>query len=110
MNSSNAFVRMKSDLEAAVKELGFEHAVIVRPGLIVGDRKESRPFEALLRGTATVLGALSGGWAKDGWAQDADVIARAAVRAGLIAAESKVGERKVWNVEMKEILSLGRMG
>jgi hypothetical protein len=45
---------------------------------------------------------------KNGWAQDADVIARAAVRAGFKASVSKDSELKVWNVEQKEILALGR--
>lgn len=106
--SSNAFVRLKSEVEVAVKELDFEHTVNVKPGLIVGDRGESRPIEAMFRGTAKLLGAISVGILKDGWAQDADVIARAAVKAGLQAGEAKDGDLKVWEVEQKEILSLGR--
>ena len=108
MESSNAFVKLKAELNAAVKDLGFEHTVIVKPGLIIGDRQESRPIEAVLRGAAKVLGAVSGGLLKDGWAQDADVIGRAAVRAGLKANGAEVGELKVWEVEMREILSLGK--
>lgn len=106
--SSNAFVRLKAEVEIAVKKLGFEHTVIVKPGLIVGDRRESRPIEAMFRGTAKFLGAISGGILKDAWAQDADVIARAAVRAGLEASKAKVSELNIWEVEQKEILSLGR--
>ena len=106
--SSNAFVRLKVEVEIAVKKLGFEHTVIVKPGLIVGDRRESRPIEAMFRGTAKFLGAISGGILKDAWAQDADVIARAAVRAGLEASKAKVSELNIWEVEQKEILSLGR--
>jgi uncharacterized protein YbjT (DUF2867 family) len=53
--SSNAFVRMKAELEIAVKTLDFEHTVIVKPGLIVDERKESRPVEAISRGTAKLL-------------------------------------------------------
>lgn len=106
--SSNSFVKMKADLEIAVKELGFERTVIVKPGLIVGNRKESRPIEAIFRGTAKFLGAISGGFLKDAWAQDADVIARATVKAGLKANESTDSELKVWNVEQKDILALGR--
>ena len=104
--SSNAFVRLKTEVEIAVKELDFEHTVIVKPGLIVGDRGESRPIEAVFRSTAKILGAISGGVLKDGWAQDADVIARAAVKAGLKTDE---GDVKVWEVEQKEILRLGRL-
>jgi hypothetical protein len=70
--------------------------------LIVG---ESLPIEAVFRSTAKILGAISGGIVKDGWAQDPDVIARAAVKAGLKADE---GELKVWEVEQRVILRLGR--
>lgn len=87
----------------------FEHTVIVKPGLIVGERVESRPVEAMFRGAAKFLGAVSGGLLKDGWAQNADVIARAAVRAGLKAEETKAGDLRVWEVDQKEILSLGRV-
>lgn len=103
---------MKIDLEVAIKELKFPNTVIVKPGLIVGTRTESRPAEAALRGLARGLGAINGGLLKDGWAQDADVIARAAVRAGERASADlegrKEGEVKVWEVGMKEILKLGR--
>ena len=106
--SSNAFVRLKAEVENGVKELGFDHTVIVKPGLIVGDRKESRPIETVFRMAARVLGMVSGGRLKNGWAQDADVIARAAVRAGLKANEVEVSKLKVWEVDQKGILSLGR--
>lgn len=101
-------MRLKAELEIAVKELNFEHTVIVKPGLIVGERGESRPIEAVFRTTAKLLGAISGGILKDVWAQDADVIARAAVRAGLRASEARKSELKVWEVEQKEILDLGQ--
>jgi uncharacterized protein YbjT (DUF2867 family) len=108
IDSSNAFVRLKAEIEIAVKELDFDHTVIVKPGLIVGDRAESRPIEAVFRRTAKFLGTISGGILKDGWAQDVDVIARAAVRAGLKASDAEMTELKVWEVDQKEILTLGR--
>jgi uncharacterized protein YbjT (DUF2867 family) len=43
--SNFAYVRMKGELEDAVKALGFKHTVILRPGLIVGGREDSRPAE-----------------------------------------------------------------
>jgi uncharacterized protein YbjT (DUF2867 family) len=107
-NSRIPFVKLKIEIEDAVKKLEFDHTVIVQPGLIVGTRSESRPVEAIVRGTAQILGAISGGYLKDGWAQDADVIGRAAVRAGLKAAQDETTAPKVWVVEQKEILSLGR--
>ena len=98
---------MKAELEEVVKELGFPHTVIMKPGLLVGERKDSRPSEAVFRGLAKGMRRLGGGVLTDWWAQDADVIARAAVRAGLKCAE---GEREegVWVVEQGEIVRLGR--
>lgn len=98
---------MKGELEEAVKALGFKHTVIVRPGLIVGDREESRPAEAAFRSLAKGLKGLVGsGKLTDVWAQDADVIARAAVQAGVQCLEGK-REDNVWIVA-GEIVELGK--
>lgn len=88
----------------------FSKVVIVRPGLIVGERQqESRAVEASFRALAKGLGYISGGHLKDFWAQDADVIAAAAVTAGIMAVEGKApAEDKVWVVDQKEILNLGK--
>lgn len=105
-SSSMAYPKMKGELEESVKELGFEHTVILRPGLIVGSREESRPAEFVVRKIAGFAGMLGNGF-KDGWAQDAEVIARAAVASGLQALEGKV-EDKVWMVGQSDIVRLGR--
>jgi len=104
--SSNAYSRMKGDLEEAVKKLDFAHLVILRPGLIIGSRNDSRPPEAFAQGIAKLLGGISGGWLKDGWAQDAAVIARAAVSSGLKALDNEAP--KVWEVAQPDIIRLGR--
>lgn len=96
---------MKGELEEGVKALGFEHTVILRPGLIVGNRNESRPAEWVVRkiaGGASMLGK----WAVDFWAQDREVIARAAVSAGLKALEGK--GPKIWELGQADIVRLGR--
>lgn len=98
---------MKAELEEAVTELGFDHTIILRPGLIVGTREGSRPPEAILRGIANVMGGLTGGMAKDFWAQDADVIARAAVSAGLKALNGEVKEN-VLILEQADVVRLGK--
>lgn len=95
---------MKGELEEAVKKLGFKHTVILRPGVIVGERQESRYAEAVARWVAGSLGKWVG---KDKWAQDADVIARAAVRAGMECLEGK-REEGVWIVDQAEIVKLGQ--
>jgi len=106
--SSMPYSKMKGELEDAVKELGFKHTVILRPGLIVGDREDSRPPEFVIRKIASLAGALSGNRLKDFWAQDAEVIARAAVAAGVQALEGKK-EEGVWEVAQADIVRLGRI-
>jgi uncharacterized protein YbjT (DUF2867 family) len=63
-----AYPKMKGELEDSVKKLDFERTVILRPGLIVGDREESRPVEAVARKLAGLVGRL-GNMFKDPWAQ-----------------------------------------
>lgn len=38
------YLKMKGELEDAVIALGFENAIILRPGLLLGERKESKGF------------------------------------------------------------------
>jgi hypothetical protein len=102
-----AYPRMKGELEEAVKALGFEHTVILRPGLIVGEREDSRPPEFAIRKIAIWAGKVSESWLKDFWAQDAHVIAKAAVSAGLQCAEGKV-QQKVWLLNQSDIIRLGK--
>lgn len=106
-SSAFPYMKMKEELEEAVVNIGFPHCVILRPGVLVGERKDSRPPEAMIRGLAKGLGMLSGGRLKDFWAQDADVVARAAVAAGMRCLEGKK-EEGVWRVDQSEIIELGR--
>ncbi|KAI9764198.1 MAG: Protein fmp52, mitochondrial [Candelina submexicana] len=108
LNRMFAYPRMKAELEDAVKELGFEHTILVKPGLLVGDRDDSRPAEAALKSVAQLMGAISGGVLKDFWAQDADVTGKAAVIAGLRCLEGQAPTGKVWEVGQKEIVRLGK--
>ena len=73
----------------------------------MGKREEMRGAEGVLRGLAKALGSVSKGWLTDWWAQDADVIGRAAVSAGMMCAEGK-REEGVWVIEQSEIVRLGR--
>lgn len=100
---------MKGEIEEDVKALGFERTVIIRPGLITGTREESRPLEASARFVAGWIGKLHSGL-KDGWAQDADIIGKAAVTAGLKALEGDVpsGKERVWNIDGAEIIALAK--
>lgn len=107
--SSSSFVpysRMKGEIDDAVQQLGFKHTIILRPGLLVGTRDNSRPAEAAFRGIAQCMGGISNGL-KDFWAQDAEVVARAAVAASQQCTD---GTRKegVWIIDQADIVRLGR--
>ena len=99
---------MKGELDEAIKEIGFEHMVLLKPGLLVGTREDSRPSEYVLRKVAGFVGMFSTGL-KDAWAQDAEVIGRAAAVAGLQALGDKEGKvPRVWEVLQADIVRLGR--
>ncbi|KAF2259507.1 NAD dependent epimerase/dehydratase family protein-like protein [Lojkania enalia] len=100
------YSQMKGELEDKVKEIGFKHTVILRPGLIGGTRQDSRPTEYVIRALANGLRKVSPGMV-DFWSQDADTIARAAVNAGLQASEG-IKEEGVWVLSQKEIVQLGK--
>jgi len=106
-NALLGYPKMKGEIEEDVKALKFEHTVILRPGLIAGNRQESRPLEAVLRNVAGFAGKVSTHWLKDSWAQEADVIAKAAVSAGLKAANGEA-PGAVWELEGADIIRLGR--
>jgi uncharacterized protein YbjT (DUF2867 family) len=101
------YSKMKGELDEAVKKLGFKHCVILKPALLVGSREDSRPAEFAARSVANALGAISGNKLKDFWAQDADVVGKAAVSAGLQCIN---GEREegVWVLNGSDIIRLGR--
>jgi uncharacterized protein YbjT (DUF2867 family) len=94
------YSKMKGELEDAVGALGFVHTIILRPGLIVGERDHSRPTEFMLRKIAGAFGTVG---LKDFWAQDADIIAKAAV-----AAAQKPEKEGVWVLGQADIVRLGR--
>ncbi|KAL4795072.1 protein fmp52, mitochondrial [Aspergillus venezuelensis] len=107
--SNFAYTRMKGEIEENVKALGFDRTVILRPGLIAGQREESRPAEAVVRFFAGAMGKVHSSL-KDGWAQEADVIGKAAVNAGLKALEGEVpaGSEKVWTLFGSDIIKYGK--
>ncbi|KAF4977002.1 hypothetical protein FDECE_18409 [Fusarium decemcellulare] len=98
--------KMKNGVEDAIKEQDFEQAVILKPGVIFGQREDSRLAEGLARGVIRGVGYLSAA-IRDTMGHDADVIARAAVRATQLADEGKAPS-KYWVVEGPEIVKLGK--
>lgn len=47
--SGNFYLRVKGETERALSEMGFERVDLLRPGLLLGHRDESRPGEAIAR-------------------------------------------------------------
>jgi len=55
-NSKIPYANMEGELDEAVKKLGFEHAVILKPGILIGEKEDSRPGEYLGKSFARALG------------------------------------------------------
>lgn len=101
------YSRMKQGVEDAMRDAGFEHAVVLRPGLILGEREVSRTGYSLMVGTARALGRWFGHGVQDAFSQEAEVIARAAVAAARLVKEGKA-PAKYWVLEQADIVRLGR--
>jgi len=101
------YLRMKGELEEAVRGVGFDHLVILRPGLLRGQREKPRLVERILGAGITMLGKIGGQGVEDSMAQNADVVARAAVAAGLQCVKGEK-EKGVWELAQKDIIRLGR--
>jgi hypothetical protein len=107
-SSMFAYMKMKGELEDSVKALGFKHTVFVRPGFIAGERsnREAGVSEVALRWVAKSVKGLSPALANP-WAQEASVISRASVVAGVRCLEGK-REEGVWEVGQAEIVAMGK--
>ncbi|RYP19566.1 hypothetical protein DL765_003293 [Monosporascus sp. GIB2] len=88
------YSRMKQGVENAIREIGFEQAIVMRPGAILGKREVEHPGNPLLNATIRSLGRISQGW-QDGVGQDAAAIGRAAVHAVIVAQQGKAPS-KYW--------------
>ncbi|TDZ61484.1 Protein fmp-52 [Colletotrichum trifolii] len=100
------FSKMKNGVEDAIKEAEFDHGIILKPGLILGEREESRGGEGFLQTVVKNLGVLNRNL-QDGIGQEAEVIARAAVHAGILVEQGKAPSG-VWVLEGADIVRLGR--
>ncbi|RAH66082.1 NAD dependent epimerase/dehydratase family protein [Aspergillus aculeatinus CBS 121060] len=106
------YARMKGRIEADLKALQFEKTVILRPGVILGDRGESRPGEWLAQGLVRGIGIVAPSWG-NALGQDAGVIAEAALRTGLRGLEGGLDGGDdgsgVLLVERSDIVKIARM-
>jgi len=97
------YSKMKAGVEDAVKECGFEHAIILRPGMILGRSKAKAPFAEWVLGGINILGQ----GVQDRLGQDQAIIGRAAVAAARIVEEGNAPS-KYWVLEQADIVRLGR--
>ncbi|KAK0755832.1 hypothetical protein N5P37_011613 [Trichoderma harzianum] len=97
------YAKMKRGVEKHIKELDFENAIILRPGMILGrENPKNRWLEDIFHG----MKKLGQGF-QDKWAQDQTIIGRAAVAAVRMVEEGKA-PAKFWVLEQSDIVRLGR--
>jgi len=106
-SKSVPYSQMKRGVEDTVQELGFDTAIILRPGLILADREQPHQGGPLLIGAVRGLGRWFGLGVQDWVGQEGEVIARAAVHAAKLAEEGKA-PGKYWVLEQSDIVRLGR--
>ncbi|KAI1369957.1 NAD(P)-binding protein [Xylaria arbuscula] len=101
------YSKMKIGVEDTIKSLDFKQAIILRPGLLMGQREVAHAggpfFESVVRGLGTYIGQ----GIQDKLGQDGEVVARAAVKAAILAADGKAPS-KYWVLEQRDIARLGR--
>ncbi|EWC46892.1 hypothetical protein DRE_03904 [Drechslerella stenobrocha 248] len=96
-----AYSKLKGDIEASIEAVGFERYIIVRPGWLLGPRTDQRHVEGFLQLIARGLASVSTSLV-DSFAQHAEVVARAAVRAAL---DESIKGKKI--LEQADIVKLG---
>ena len=77
--SSNFYMRVKGETERDLAQLGFASLQIFRPGVLLGDRAESRPGESLSKAVSIAAGPLLRGPLAKYRATKAEDVARAMV-------------------------------
>jgi uncharacterized protein YbjT (DUF2867 family) len=107
LSASVPYSKMKIGVEDAIKEAGFDTAIILRPGLIMGDREVAHSSGPMLTGMTKAIGRVLGQGVVDKFAQEAEIIGKAAVHAARLAAEGKAPS-KYWVLEQNDIVKLGR--
>lgn len=85
--SANFYTRMKGQLDEAVQQLGFQRMVILRPGFLDGDRKQSRPAEKTGLMVMRLAGRLP--FLRPWRPIHADIVAQAMIRSAVNTAPGK---------------------
>lgn len=92
-NSSNFYLQVKGDVEEALQQLNFDSLIIVRPSMLLGDRKEFRLGELIGKFFMKLFSFIFIGGIKKYKAIEAKVVAKAMIelsknQKGLLIAES----------------------
>ncbi|RWA14951.1 hypothetical protein EKO27_g220 [Xylaria grammica] len=98
-------MKMKRGVEETIEKLGFDHAVILRPGMILGRRETPHPIGPLLNSIIYGVGSIAKSL-QDKLGQEAEVVGKAAVQAAQTATEGKAPS-KVWVIEGSDLVKLG---
>jgi len=94
------YSKMKGELDREVKKLPFSRIRIIKPGILAGNRAESRPMEALSIKMMTALGKIP--LIRKFRPIPASVVARAMIQA---AVDSEAGVKAY---ELEEVFTLGQ--
>ncbi|MEP7221034.1 MAG: NAD(P)H-binding protein [Novosphingobium sp.] len=76
-NSKSLYLRVKAETEAALEKQGFTRLDILRPGLLLGHRQESRPLERLAQLLSPLIDLIMQGQYSNYRSIHADVLAQA---------------------------------
>lgn len=83
--SSNFYLRVKGQTESDLDKLGFESLIILRPSMLMGERKEFRLGELIGKGVMTVFNPLMVGSMAKYKGVQGKTVARAMVKLGSAA-------------------------
>jgi uncharacterized protein YbjT (DUF2867 family) len=81
-NTSNFYLRVKGETERDLKEVGFESIIILRPSMLMGERKEFRFGELVGKGLMSVFNPLMVGSLSKYRGIHGKTVARAMVKLG----------------------------
>lgn len=101
-NSGNFYLRTKGMMEKSLKETGFPNLIILRPSMLLGLRRESRPAEEIGKRISKALGFLFVGRLSKYRPIHAETVARA-----MIIAASEIPGISI--IESDRIETLGKL-
>ena len=78
--SGNFYLRVKGEVEDALEKIGFDRLDVLQPGLLLGERKQRRPAEALAQVFAPLANPVMLGKLRRYRSIEADAVAGAIVR------------------------------